>query len=260
MNFKIVFMTNKIIKIFAFIFIIIVLDSCATNKVQEAKTAEETYKQAMILFKDGDYLEAKTAFNKIKLQFPASQYADDAQYYIAGCNFNREEYILASYNYNLLRRVYPSSQYYKISLFKAGQCYYYSSPPFDRDQDYTKKAISTLSEFQTLYPNDSLALITKKLIQELRDKLGRREYETAELYTKLRYPESALIYFNTLIEDYYDTKYYEDAYLGKIKALLVMRRYQEAQNSIDLYYSIFKDGKHKKDIQKIESSIKNQNK
>ncbi len=229
--------------------------SCASNEQTAEKGPKKTFEKAMELFEDEDYLEAKNLFDAIKLQYPASQYADDAQYYLGECNFEREKYILGSFNYSMLRKVYPNSPYYKDSFYKTGLCYYHLSPPFDRDQKHTKKGIKTFSEFQSIYSGDSLAKEANGYIQDLRNKLGRREYEIAELYMKLRSPHSALIYYDFVIDDYYDTKYYEDAVAGKVRALIITKKYDKALTAIDLYKRQFDDGKYIDEIKSLKRTI-----
>ncbi len=233
------------------------LFACSGLKETPPKSAEEAFQRAMKLFKDEDYLEARPLFDAIKIQYPASPYADDAQYYLAECYFRNDEYILAAFNYNMVRRQFPNSEYYKKSLFKTALCYYELSPPWDRDQEYTRKAISTFNDYTTIYAGDSLSKIAEKYIKELRNKLGKREYETAELYMKLRSPNSALIYYQSVIDNYYDTKYYEAAYLGKIKSLIKTRKYDKAKSAIASYFAEFRGkGKLNSEAEKLSKELR----
>jgi outer membrane protein assembly factor BamD len=233
----------------------VVLTSCGITQVPEGANAQETYEFAMEQFNDGDYLAAQLGFDKIKLQYPASIYADDAQYYLADINFSESKYILAAFNYSTLRRVYPQSEYAQKALFKTALSYYELSPSYDRDQEYTLKAIKTFSEFQAAYPNDSLYDEASKYIKELRNKLAYRELFTAELYRKIRSSRSALVYYQSVIDEYKDTDYFEDAIVGKIETLNYLGRNSETQKEIKFYKSQFPKGKLIGKVQEIESNI-----
>lgn len=250
-------MKIKILKLPLFGFLLLTIIGCSTSKLPETRSPEEIFNQGMKYFKNEDYKEAKMMFDVIKLQYPASQWADDAQFYLAETNFAQKEFILASFNYNLVRRLYPSSEFVKISLFKSALCYFELSPTYDRDQEYTKKGIQSFQEFQHLYPKDSLYAESGKYISELRNKLAHREYFTAGLYLKMDNPESALIYFDTVINDYDDTEYYEMAYFGKIDILAKFGKKDEALNLIDLYKKNFKNGKYLSNLETIEKTLKN---
>ncbi|MBI5326099.1 MAG: outer membrane protein assembly factor BamD [Ignavibacteriae bacterium] len=253
-------MSQQKFKVYLFISFIVstalMFFGCSSSKQHDVKSAEETYNEAMELFNDEDYLESEKLFELIRLQYSASQFADDAQFYLAESNFKRKEYIYAAYNYNMLRRIYPHSEYTKKSLFQSGMCYYKLSPEYDRDQDYTVKAIQSFSEFQTVYPDDSLYSRATEYIKELREKLAHREYFTAELYRKMFSPESAVIYFDTVINDYPDTEYYEPALFGKIEILIEMKKNDEARSLIDLYKKLFPGSQNLEKLKTFEQVLK----
>ncbi len=238
-----------------------ILLSCSSAGDYNTMDVDELYKAGMERYHDEDWLEAQKVFDLIKLQHPSSQYADDAQYYMAETYYRQNKFILAAYNYNSVRRYYPMSEYSKMSLFKNGMCYVELSLPFDRDQDYTEKAISSFMEFKYAYPKDSLAAEADSIIKEMRNKLGHRAFFTADLYRKLYAPESALIYYDIVINEYADTDYYQQAYVGKIEVLIELRRYDDALGIAQLYKVKFPEGDFASEISALEQSaltLKNQ--
>jgi outer membrane protein assembly factor BamD len=242
----------KYLYILSLVIISIVINACSTANDKKPQNAEEMYNLAIKEFEDEDWEDANKLFEVIKLQYAASKFADDAQYHIAEINYNKGEFILAAYNYNSLRRTYPTSKYYKTSLFKAGLCYYELSPPYDRDQEYTYKAIEKFQDYQRLYAGDSLSEQANIYIDELRDKLAHRAFFTAKLYMKLHSRKSALIYLDVVIAEFPDTKYYELAYYEKIKILATTFRNDELHLLIDKYKSLFPDGEHLKEVLEFE--------
>ena len=234
---------------------LIILISCKTANSIEEKTPERMFDKAMEKFKNEDWQEASQLFEVINLQYGASEYADDAQYHLAEIYYEKGEFILAAYNYNSLRRTYPTSPFFKISLYKAGLCYNELSPPFDRDQDYTFKAIETFQDYQSLYPGDSLFDKAGNFIDVLRNKLAQREFETAKLYQKLYSPKASLIYLDAVINEYPDTQFYELAYLEKINVLTLIKRQTEALNAIKLYKDLFPKGKYLNEVIALEQTL-----
>lgn len=246
-------------KLFRFLFavsLVLITIACSSIDQDIPTSAQDAYDKGMKYYNDEDYLEAKRLFEVIKLQYPASEYADDAQFHVSQIYYNREEYIYAAYNFNQLRKTYPNSPFVKNALYNGAMCYYELSPTYDRDQEYTQKAIKAFMEFQYLYPKDSLYNEASAKLTELREKLAEREFFTAELYLKLSSPKSAIIYFDQVIENYEDTSFYERDYVGKVKALVQMKRYDEANGLVDLYRKMFTSGQMRGDIQKIELELK----
>lgn len=234
-------------------FAILALVSCSSSNMEMPKTAEEVFNEGLMHFKNEKYRESSKYFDIIKLQYPASAYADDAQYYLAEVNFREGEYQLGAFSYNMLRRVYPRSDYSKEALFKTALCYYKLSPPYDREQEHTLKAIQTFSEFQSVYPNDSLYSVATQYIEELRHKLAYREYYNGVIYKKMSYLKAAIIYFNMVIDEYSDTDVAEDAYFEKIRALKEMEKTEELKVTIELFRQVYPQSKYNAELATIEA-------
>lgn len=238
------------------VFVLIFAFGCKSSDAPESRNVEKLYQDATELFQKGEYLESKKLFDLIKLQYPASQYADDAQYYLAEVEYKKERYIMAAFNYNLVRKYYPNSPYVVECLYKAALCYSNLAPQPERDQDYTKKAIQSFMEFQTYYPNDTLYHEAGKQIEKLRNILAEKEFKNAVLYTKMNNPKAAVIYYDAVINDYEDTQFYQDAFFGKIESLIVMSKKEEAKTLIDLYKQKFPSGKFIASVNEISSKLK----
>ena len=68
--------------------------SCASNRSKMNFSAKERLQYAMKKFNDGDYLDAKTEFRIIILNFPGQSVVDTAQFHYAECHLKMKEYIL----------------------------------------------------------------------------------------------------------------------------------------------------------------------
>ncbi len=232
-----------------------ILCSCSSGETINYRDPESIFKAGIAALNDNDYLEAQKMFDIIRLQYGTTQFADDAQFYLAEMNFKKKDFVIAAFNYSMVLRNYPSSEYSKRALYNSALCYFELSPPSDRDQEYTKKAIQAFSEFQAVFPTDSLAGEANKNIVSLRNKLGEREFNTALIYRKLFSWKSALVYYETVIEEFTDTDFYEPAYLGKVEVLKEMRRYDDARITIENYRKKFPKGKLLGEILTVETSL-----
>ena len=249
---------KKFINIILFVFVSIFVISCSTtgNKF-EPKSAEDAFNEGYRLFGKRNYNEAMSYFDMIKLQYPASNFADKAQYYIAEINFARREYVLASFNYSRVRTLYPGSSLAKSALYKSGYALYLLAPDYHKDQEYTKKAIKTFQDFQFYYPEkDSLYNEADKHIMKLRNVLGEKKFETAQLYRRLESYRSALIYYESVISEYDDTNFFERAWYGKIESLYYLRRFEEASNAALTYNNLFPNGEFAERIQALSRIFK----
>ena len=229
------------------------LSSCSGTYDATNKTPEEIFTRALAEFKGNDLFESQRLLDIIRLQYPTSQYADDAQYYLAEINFKRKEYVLAAYNYNYLRRMFPQSEYAKQAMLKVAMCYVELSPPFDRDQKYTREAIVALTEYRDHYKQDSV--MADSIVRIMRGKLAERDFRVAEQYRVLYAPRASLTYYDAVIDEYSDTEFCEPSMVGKAEVLVQLKRYDEALSVCSLYTRFFPSGKQRSRMESLRASI-----
>ncbi|MEK7729465.1 MAG: outer membrane protein assembly factor BamD [candidate division KSB1 bacterium] len=212
----------------------VLLTACGGGKLRANLTTEERLTEAMKLFEKHDYFEARTQFRIITLNAPGSAIVDKAQFYLAECHFHMDEFIIAGEEYKKLLRLYPQSEYLDDAQFKIGLAYFKLSPKSDLDQKYTWSAIEELQRFMEDYPQSDLRDQVESYLAQVRNKLAKKDFDVADLYRKLAYYESALVYFDEVLARFYDTKYAEPALFYKADILYKLAKYDEARDAIHL--------------------------
>ncbi|MGB2867671.1 MAG: outer membrane protein assembly factor BamD [Bacteroidota bacterium] len=233
----------------------VLLAGCSTEEAVQQFTAEERFALGMAKFREEEYLEAIEDFKVVTLQFQGSKVADDAQYYMAECRFQREEYVLASYEYDVLIRTMPTSEYISRARYRKALCYYDLSPNSYLDQDYSKKAIDEFQSFLEYHPTDSLASQAEAHITELNTKLAKKDYDNGVTYMKMDYYRAAAYYFDLVIEKYHDTPYAEPAHLKKAEALFQRKKYRDANQELDRFFTRYPESTLKSDAEKLRSDV-----
>lgn len=217
---------------FLFLTAAIAIIGCSSSDVTETPTAEERFRLGLQEYLDENYLEALNHFEVIRLQYPASAVADSARLYTGMARFNREEYLMASYEFNQLLQGGAARDILPEAYYMFAQCYYEMSPGVKLDQTNSMRAIDALQNFVEAYPAHPKAAQAEKQVIELRNRLAEKEYNTAELYEKMENRESALVYYNTVIDRYYSTEFAEPAAAAKIRILIRLRRYPQAEIAV----------------------------
>jgi outer membrane protein assembly factor BamD len=205
----------------------VLFGACSATDPQDLPTAEERFRLGMTEYADGDYIDAIQHFEVIRLQFPGSPVADSARYFLGMSRYNREEYLLGSYEFNQLIQYNPNSTLQADAQYMHAMCYVALSPKSPLDQNYTVRAIDALQSFIETHPRHAKAQDAEKTLLELVAKLAQKEYNTGVLYMKLENYKSAELYFDTVIDKYYNTEFADDAAAMKIRILV--RRKQDAQ-------------------------------
>ncbi|TAK62759.1 MAG: outer membrane protein assembly factor BamD [Bacteroidetes bacterium] len=238
-----------------FLVFVSILFGCSSSDVTQNMPAEERFAIGKKLFEEEEYLDAKKEFEIVKLQYPGSSVADDAQYYLAECYYMREEYLLASEEYKSLRRNLPGSTYLSLAQYKIAMCYYNLSPESHLDQQYTLKAIDMFQSFIEYYPTDDLVADASSKIKELNGRLAQKDFDSAELYMKLGYYRSAAYYYNGIVEKFHDTPFAEPAHVGLAKAQTARKKYEEAKAAIEKFLQKYPHSKQLPEIESLKKEI-----
>lgn len=231
------------------------LSSCSSTKEIEAIPAEERFERAKALFDDGEYLDAIDQFKIITVQFQGSEYADDAQFYLAQSRFLREEYVLAASEFENLVRTMPSSSYANRARYMVALSYYELSPRSQLDQKYTRKALDEFQTYIEYSPKDSLVPSAEKKINELTEKLSKKIFDGGKLYYRIDAYRAAIAYFDKVISEYHDSRYVDQAMFWKAKSYLERKEYSKASASLDELLLKYPETGLKSDITDLQKEI-----
>lgn len=249
----------RILNYLTILILMIVIYSCSSSDKSDIKT-DDPDKAMVIAMKNydkKDYLQAIEDFSLIKIKFSGTKVADKAQYYLAMCYYNRKEYILGASEFENLLKNYSTSPYAIQGRYQLAMCYYGLSPDFSLDQTYTKYAISEFQNFLELFPNDKLAADAEMKIKELKNKLAYKQYKSAELYMVMDDYKAAIYYYESVLTDYFDTDWADDALYGKIQALLKKKKNEDALKEIDRFEKKFPRSDYLARVEKIKAGLKN---
>jgi len=220
-------MNSKLVKVLVTGLLAIVLLGCADVKPKTINDFSDYYARGIESFKKKRWDKAIEDFNLVLLNSPGGELADDAQYYLGECYFEKKEYLLAISEYQQLTERYSYSPLVEDASYKMVLSYVELSPKYQRDQVYTDRALLALQEFLDSFPDSKYRSEIEAKIRDMRNKLARKMYESGVLYTKLLQWDAAIIYFDNMLEDYYDTKYAPLAKLDKALCLIRMRKFDE---------------------------------
>jgi len=215
--------------LFLLIVFIILIISCAGNKPKSSLTAEEYFKFAMQEFEDEDYFEANQDFTVIVFRFPGSAIADSAQLYLGETHFEMSEFLIAASEYDKLITDMPNSSLVPRAQFRLAESYEEMSPRAELDQTYAIKAIRAYQTFVEDYPRNPLKEEAEKRILKLRSKLAQKDLKSAKIYRKMRKFKAAIIYYNSILHDFYDTEWADEAMYGKILTYIEMGDFGSAK-------------------------------
>ncbi len=259
----------KVYKAFIIGLTAIVITSCGDyNKVLQSTDSEYKYKKAVEYYENEEHAKAVSLFADLTRIYRGTSKADDIYYYYAKSYMGQRDYISAGYYFKNLVKEYPRSEYAEESQFMVGYCYYLDSPKPRLDQTVSSEAIDALQLFINLYPMSERVEESKRLIDELKDKLVYKSYLNGKMYFDFGYYKAAVIALNNSINEYPETKYREELMfmLLESKYLLGTKSVEEKKRArlneaFDEYYAFvdeFPESKYSKDAERMYRDLAKQ--
>jgi outer membrane protein assembly factor BamD len=194
----------------------ILLAGCGKKDVHLEEDLSPRFEKAMGYFDKGKYSRAKDEFDYIIMANPGSNIANESQYYMAESMFQIEEYDEASIAFDRYVRFSPDYSKIEKARYRICECAINLSNSYQRDQSQTHRALEQLQMFIEDFPASDLIDDAENAMLALRLKLAQKDYEVGRMYLKLEEYDSALIYFRSVLNHYYDTSFSDDARVGII--------------------------------------------
>lgn len=127
-----------------------------------APSAEErtAYDTAFATLRDGKYDEAITGLQDFMKRFPSSEFAPNAQYWLAEANFVQHRYDVALIEFERVVTKYPDSTKYSDALLKFGLTHY--------ELGAWDKSSQALNDVVKKFPNTTQAQIATQSLEKLK--------------------------------------------------------------------------------------------
>lgn len=168
---------------------------------------EEMARKRRFRFFRGRYLrKAIKIYEQVIENAPFGAAAAQAQYRIAECYFASGQYLEATYEYQKVLDEYPSSEWAGQAMYGLGMCYYEQALPAEYDQTIARKAVEQFQLFRGLYPDEPKAETAAQRVAELREEMARQQLVVAGYYEKIQRPDSARVYYRTVVKKYPGTQ------------------------------------------------------
>ncbi len=245
--------THKYLAVLLILFLAIGCKS--THTIRPGDTIDVAFEKAMGQYERERYSQSARAFETVLSIARGTEFAADAQYYLAKSHFHNRAYLAAASEFRRFARNYTRDERREEAEFMEAYCHYKLSPRYNLDQTETYNALDRFQLFVTRYPGTELAVEAQKYMDELRDKLAKKKFHAAEMYMRVREYESAAIYYGLTVERYPGSAWAEQALVNQIFAYInyaensvperQQERFEKAVGSYQQYVQIFPRGENR---------------
>ncbi|MEQ8909583.1 MAG: outer membrane protein assembly factor BamD [Vicingaceae bacterium] len=251
---------------FAFFVLSMGFWSCSDyNKVLKSPNPELKYQKSIEYYEDGEYVKAMSLFEELIPLFRGTDKGQTIYYYYCYANFYTEYYIQAAYHFKRYAKTYPLSQYAEDALFMSAYCNYLESPVPTLDQEPTYNAIGELQLFVNTYPKSPLVDSANTLVDELQFKLETKDFMNSKQYYKIKRYKAAVVALENTLQDYPQSQYEEEIKLLILKSYYELsinsikeKKLERFNKGIQAYYDFidnFAEGKNVNEAETIYAKL-----
>jgi outer membrane protein assembly factor BamD len=188
--------------------------ACASTNRYAGMSPEQLHVLAQQEFDQGDRDEAILALDRLLLVFPDYARIAEARFLMARSYFEDDQYLLASDEF--LRFLERHAGHLLAAEAAIGVCrsYVALSPIPARDQTYTRQAFNVCRDVAREYATAEVAAEAAQLAQQMRSKLGQKQFDTGQHYYDRDQLDSAIMAWQIVLDEYADTEWAPRALRG----------------------------------------------
>jgi outer membrane protein assembly factor BamD len=165
-------------------------------------SADQLMQRGMDAYARHKWTAAVEAFEQFTLQYPQNPRHQEARFRLAEAYIGKKEYITAATELGKLATDYPAGNYADDARLKICEAYYKMSPKSQLDQQYTRAAVDHCQALEAYYPNSEYVAAANRMAKEMIDKLANKDYRAAEYYFKRGAVDSAILYYESTLNEY----------------------------------------------------------
>ena len=191
------------------------------NEVDKYTAAEEYYE-------NGEFRRANALIEQIIPSYRGKPQGERLVFFFANSYFETRSYYSAAIQFENFIKSYPNSQRIQEAYFMEAKSYFMLSPPYTLDQDDTFTGIDKLQVFINRFPNSEYLTEALELMEQLQNKIEKKEFEISKQYYTIRDYSSAIKSLDNFIADNPGTIFREEALYYRW-----LSQYEIAINSIE---------------------------
>lgn len=209
-----------------------VLPACGAKQTPISEySAPELWEMGVNAYADEDWDEAIRYFDRFVLTGGSDPRVMQAAYYVGQAYFEKEEYVTAAAEFTRIAGDLGRAELADDARFMACRSYEELSPDPELDQEFTQAALQHCQALVQYFPESEFTGRANAIIDEMTGKLAEKVYGTGRWYERRRAYDSALIYFEDVVEQYPGTEWAPKALLKQFEIYSILE-YEEEQEEV----------------------------
>jgi outer membrane protein assembly factor BamD len=249
----------KMLRVGCLLVVLLFFAACSHQEVNK-EDPDSLYNEAESIFKDERYLIAIEKYRDIKNRFPYSARAVDSELRIADTYFAQENFLEAESAYEIFKELHPTHSRSDYVQFRIGLSYYKEIPDNSaRDLSSAGRAIEAFSVLVEKFPNSEFVGKAKEYSLEARKKLGEHENYVADFYYQRKHYLSASYRYASLLKDFPNMGYEEEALYRLGRCYYHIRMYSNATEAFKKLIAQFPKTNFRAESESLIEELKKKN-
>jgi outer membrane protein assembly factor BamD len=186
----------------------VALSSCGgPYSAKNVNVPDEKLRLADDLYARKKYTQAAMEYKDFLAVFAGDERSDYAQFMLAESYRGAKEFALASVEYRILIADFGYSEYVDDAFFLEGLCSFEMTQRAERDQRQSYDALMRIERFLEVFPDSPRREEALQVRRDIHDLLGKKTFQSAELYFKRKHYVAAGIYFQKIVDDFPETSW-----------------------------------------------------
>jgi outer membrane protein assembly factor BamD len=167
--------------------------------------ADQLLERGLAAYDAHKWSKAIEYLSRLAVVAPTHPRIAEARFKLGQAHYEKHEYITAASEFSRLANEMSQDSMADDAWFGVCRSYNALSPNPQLDQTYTNDAIQNCQTLIQIFPNSPYADSAKKIVRTMTDKLASKVYEGGDWYYRRKALDSAIIYFEAVVNKYPDT-------------------------------------------------------
>jgi len=201
------------------------------------ETFRQYYDKAIKFYDNKAWLSAARIFEELYPLSIGTPLGDTILFLFADSYFQNRDYQMAAFHFRDYARRYPGTERTELASLNAVKAMYNTSPEYYLDQFVTLLAIDEINLFIQHYPYSDHIDECNKMLDDLNDKLAKKDLELVRMYYQTGHYEATQIMVRNFMKTNSASKFAPEALI-----ILVRNNFDFARKSVEhKKYSRYKD-------------------
>jgi len=187
---------------------------CGSANPYQGMSDQDLFRIGQQKFEEGKWGDAIRPLDRLLITFGNSELAPQARLMMADAYFNKGDLLTARSEYQRFLDRFASDP--KAPVAALGNCKSLAalSPDPERDQSYTNDAIGVCRNVVVDYAGTPQGAEAADIADQMHKKLAEKEFLNAQFYLRRKLYDSAIKYYEFVVQLYSDTEYAPEALKG----------------------------------------------